>query len=367
MASAAHVVSYELTCSQATPHAQRHELSREVHRVGYHFPTEVVSQVCSHYGIRLDSSGRLVGENDPEQLFMKISQKGEVVLNESVRDQVTINTEAKEIIRDLFPKIPDNDLFQIIKTAFQLGTNRVGTAEEIPLVRRAQLAVVAHIRHSYTDYDKLLRRVAYNDARHAVEEQTLQKLVEWRDADKPGDNASRPNVDDAVKEIVVLSDEDESDSELEEGQVVENEVVEVRPGPRTEHPAVATEHRLVPPAELSSGEEAPQGYRFLPQTVRRLEMAHLDLDDQARLQSRYAKLDRVRQRYYSATSAPQSAQIITRVPLDEPSVMRTVAPSYDVRYVAAAGVQPRADRPQPVSRYVFQIARRWARDLVGGG
>lgn len=358
----------ELTRSQATPHAQRHELSREVHRVGYHFPTEVVSQVCTHYGIRLDSSGRLVGENDTEQLFMKISQKGEVVLNESVRDQVTINTEAKEIIRDLFPKIPDNDLFQIIKTAFQLGTNRVGTAEEIPLVRRAQLAVVAHIRHSYTDYDRLLRRVAYNDARHAVEEQTLQKLVEWRDADKPGDSAHRRNVDDAVKEIVVLSDEEESDSELEEGQVDENEDVKVRSARRAEQPAVATEHRPVPLAELSSGEEAPQGYRFLTQTVKRPEVASLEADNQARLQSRYARLDQVRQRYYSAVSAPQPAQVIARVPIDERPIARTVAPpSYDVRYVPAAAVQYRRNLPQPVSQHISRIATERTDNLRSRG
>ena len=158
---------------------------------------------------------------------MKISQKGEVVLNETIRDQVTINTEAKEIIRDLFPKIPDNDLFQIIKTAFQLGDNKVGTAEEIPLVRRAQLSVVAHIRHSYTNYDKLLRQVPYNEARHMVEKTTLMKLVEWRGDENDADGKSRKAVDDAVREVVVLSDE-ESESELEEGQVLENEKVQVQ-------------------------------------------------------------------------------------------------------------------------------------------
>jgi hypothetical protein len=33
--------------------------------------------------------------------------------------QITINTEARDVLRDLFPNIPDNDLNQIIKTAFQ--------------------------------------------------------------------------------------------------------------------------------------------------------------------------------------------------------------------------------------------------------
>ena len=33
--------------------------------------------------------------------------------------QTTINTEARDVLKDLFPNIPDNDLNQIIKTAFQ--------------------------------------------------------------------------------------------------------------------------------------------------------------------------------------------------------------------------------------------------------
>lgn len=37
----------------------------------------------------------------------------------SVVSQTTINTEARDAIKDLFPNIPDSDLNQIIKTAFQ--------------------------------------------------------------------------------------------------------------------------------------------------------------------------------------------------------------------------------------------------------
>lgn len=37
--------------------------------------------------------------------------------------QITINTEARDVLKDLFPNIPDNDLNQIIKTAFQKVDN----------------------------------------------------------------------------------------------------------------------------------------------------------------------------------------------------------------------------------------------------
>jgi len=343
-------LDFQLTRAQATPHAQRHELSREVHRIGYHIPTEVVSQVCSHYGIRLDSAGRLIGEQESEKLFMKISQKGEVVLNENIRDQVTINTEAKEIIRDLFPKIPDNDLFQIIKTAFQLGDNRVGTAEEIPLVRRAQLSVVAHIRHSYTNYDKLLRQVPYNEARHLVEKTTLRKLIEWRGDENDKTEESRRAVDDAVREVVVLSDEEESDSELEEGQVVEGKDMKLEPVRKPARPEVTTEHRPVSPGELSSGEDAPRGYRYVPQASRRTVPVQIAPGATTRQQqSRYALWDQVRHEYQSGVATQDLSRVLARVPLDDAPAARHMPASRDLVYEQIPPVRYVLEEPPPVS------------------
>ena len=76
----------------------------------------------------------------------------------------------------------------------------------LPLPRRVQLAVVAHIRHIYTDYDKLLRKVPYQAARSMVEPQTLVKLAEWR-----GEAGDEPDeMEDILREVIVIS-EDEDD------------------------------------------------------------------------------------------------------------------------------------------------------------
>ena len=350
---------------QATQHAQRHELSREVHRIGYHFPTEVIDQVCAHYGIRLDSSGRLIGEHDSDQLFMKIQQKGEVVLNETIRDQVTINTEAKEIIRDLFPKIPDNDLFQIIKTAFQLGDNKVGTAEEIPLVRRAQLSVVAHIRHSYTNYDRLLRQLPYNEARHSVEKPTLKKLVEWRGDEHDKTEESRKAVDDAVREVVVLSDEESSESEIEEGQVLENDDLKVEsvPARKPARPQIITEHRPVSPGEQSSNEEAPKGYRYVPRPPRRtlVPQAHPETL-QRQQQSRYALWEQVRDEYRTGVPVPAAPQVISRMPLDASTYDRYEPATREVHYEP---IPPRyvVEQPPPVSVIYSSSSRMSVRKI----
>jgi hypothetical protein len=180
----------------------------------------VVAQVCTHYGIVLTSAGTVVAE-DESQSFQRRSKRLKVqAAAQEQKDQITINTEARDTIRDLFPNIPDNDLNQIIKTAFQKGQGKVGTAVELSLIRRAQLAVVAHIRHVYTFYDKLLRQTHYRDARNAVEKPTLRKLVEWRGDDENGKQV----LEDVFREVVVISD-DEDLSEDED--VVMNDVRDV--------------------------------------------------------------------------------------------------------------------------------------------
>jgi hypothetical protein len=77
--------------------------------------------------------------------------------------------------------------------------------DELPLPRRVQLAVVAHIRHTYTDYDKLLKTILYQAARREVEAPTLAKFVEWRgdEDDKQG------GMEDILAEVIVIDDDDD--------------------------------------------------------------------------------------------------------------------------------------------------------------
>lgn len=66
---------------------------------------------------------------------------------------------------------------------------------------------MAHIRHTYTDYDQLLRVGSWEQARSAVEHMTLDKLVAWR-ADKD-DNADV--MADILREVIVIDDDDDED------------------------------------------------------------------------------------------------------------------------------------------------------------
>lgn len=102
----------------------------------------------------------------------------------------------------------------------------VGLSTDIPLSRRVQLAVLAHIRHTHTRYDNLLRETTWQNARKVVESLCLDTLVKWRGDEETG----RDQLDEILREVVVISDsEDDEDSDQDSD---DSSVQEVEPPPR---------------------------------------------------------------------------------------------------------------------------------------
>lgn len=160
--------------------------------------------------------------------------------------QEEINEQAEAALRDLFPRIPNFDKQIIIEHSFRkvglkflaladfgskltghfiqgqgYGKPKVGTSE-LPLYRRVQLAVLAHIRHTHTRYDQLLKEVDWYTARKTVEETCLDILVKWRGDEETG----RDQLDDILREVVVISDDsdsDDSDDSDDDGDEISND------------------------------------------------------------------------------------------------------------------------------------------------
>lgn len=92
------------------------------------------------------------------------------------------------------------------------GEPTVGLQSNIPLSRRVQLAVLAHIRHTHTRYDLLLRETSWMNARKAVEPVCLDVLVRWRGDEETG----RDQMDEILREVVIITDSEDSDDSSEE-------------------------------------------------------------------------------------------------------------------------------------------------------
>jgi len=117
------------------------------------------------YSPKLD--GVVVSSRSVNKLFAEISARKERSANRKKptrkqraaarrrRQQRDIDHFA-EAIRERFPSMPEGEEMVIARHACQIGSGRVGrsTVANDPLVA----AVVAHVRHKYTDYEELLEQ-----------------------------------------------------------------------------------------------------------------------------------------------------------------------------------------------------------------
>lgn len=118
------------------------------------------------------------------------------------------------------------------------GEPTVGLQPGIPLSRRVQLAVLAHIRHTHTRYDQLLKDTTWMNARKAVEPVCLDVLVKWRGDEETG----RDQMDEILREVVIITDTEESeessddDSSGEEGEITSSSSASLsQPNSRTQN------------------------------------------------------------------------------------------------------------------------------------
>jgi hypothetical protein len=95
------------------------------------------------------------------------------------------------------------------RTKSHRGEKPVGLSADITLARRVQLAVLAHIRHTHTRYDKLRKETTWTNARRVVEALCLDILVKWRGDEETG----RDQLDEILREVVVISDSEDSEDE----------------------------------------------------------------------------------------------------------------------------------------------------------
>jgi hypothetical protein len=88
-----------------------------------------------------------------------------------------------ERVRELFANSPPAEADVIARHACRKYSGRVGrsaAAKDLD-AKAVELAVRAHVRHTYTEYDQLLARGIYrNEARQMVSDQIDQKMDIWR-------------------------------------------------------------------------------------------------------------------------------------------------------------------------------------------
>jgi hypothetical protein len=100
------------------------------------------------------------------------------------KDDADVANAAAEITKQ-FPKIPDSEKEAVLKHGFKKHSGRVGRTSNLSLSQKVLFAISAHVRHTHTEYDALLRsrrirsEKARKDARKATRKKTENVLRGW--------------------------------------------------------------------------------------------------------------------------------------------------------------------------------------------
>ena len=188
------------------------KVSHHIHRIGYHFKSEIVDDASQELGY-VYYRGKFIKEDVMQAQRSKGRLKNIMAkYGLSIQDNDARETpeQVSAYIKELFPRIPQEDLDKIVQHAWEEGSKRVGTNENMNLANRVQLAVTARIRHAYTDYDRLLKAFEWKDARHEVEAECVKKLKEWRGED--GNDDDDKGFEETMRDVIVLDDDDDDEN-----------------------------------------------------------------------------------------------------------------------------------------------------------
>ena len=136
----------------------------------------------------VEDGSKTIGIRVPKSIYFKVQTLARETLHArrtatEQRDATTLRQAATELEKQ-FPEMPEEDHEKILKHGFRKHSGRVGRTGLIPLPKRVLFAVIAHIRHRHTEYDKLLNKNVDRDtARRAIAQQTQDMLREWGSKD----------------------------------------------------------------------------------------------------------------------------------------------------------------------------------------
>lgn len=134
--------------------------------------------------IVLDKKGKPLGLRCPAHVHEAVlRQHHETAPKRAVAVQkrdTAIQEQFKKTLLKLYPRIPHNLVRGVVKHALEKHSGRVGRTETIIMERKVLLAVHAHIRHSNTEYDKLLKGgMSKEEARKKIWPKIIKVAKQW--------------------------------------------------------------------------------------------------------------------------------------------------------------------------------------------
>ncbi|KAK1138314.1 hypothetical protein N8T08_002855 [Aspergillus melleus] len=144
-------------CRSKTKESERTENDGK-YPLGLRVPSDIHSAVLESAAATADSRASAVKLRDEKEL-----------------------THSRKILRSEFPLMPVESLDTVLDHAFCKGSGRVGRTSQIEDESKAAMAVEAHIRHTHTPYEELLRAGTNRDvARRQVWDKVHTIMEAWQ-------------------------------------------------------------------------------------------------------------------------------------------------------------------------------------------
>ncbi|PWY89940.1 hypothetical protein BO70DRAFT_358942 [Aspergillus heteromorphus CBS 117.55] len=186
----------------STEHLEKNCFEREVLPEDYVFVPKGDVYVTRNCRSRTKESGRLVyvvyDKNGKRSLGLRVPKDIHAAVHESAAESAESRAKAvklrdekdfaraRQLLATRFPLMPAESLQTILHHAFLKGTGRVGRSSTLSDERKADLAVEAHIRHTKTEYEALLKAGKGRErARNETRGQVLAIKTTWAGATLP--------------------------------------------------------------------------------------------------------------------------------------------------------------------------------------
>jgi hypothetical protein len=128
--------------------------------------------------------GKQIGLRVPVEVLTEVNALAKQTLSSrraatSIRDATDIAKAGAEIDVQ-FSKIPKKEKKAIINYGFKKHSDRVGRVSRMSLSEKVVLAIIAHVRHRYTEYDASFRSGKNKQsARKAISKEVQSVLQRW--------------------------------------------------------------------------------------------------------------------------------------------------------------------------------------------
>lgn len=177
----------EITVVPSTPMPKGYKLLRK----GYPFMTALCRRKTLAAGrtlyvvragskvLGLRAPRHIINEVYEEERHTRAARRAAV----ATRDGAT-RSEFDAALRAQFPVMPEEDAEKVLRRALKKHSGRVGRTGKLGLEDKVRLAVAAHVRHTHTEYDTLVRgEKSREQARRAVYDAVREVLARWEGDD----------------------------------------------------------------------------------------------------------------------------------------------------------------------------------------